>query len=138
VDPGSEFLVGGGSYLGVDIAANTVTLDFFITGGLGATIINLTSLDWFGDPGVIITGATFDSISGVTGLTAGDLAFGDHSVSINLVGTGFTAGDSAVISLTTSNVSSVPEPSTSALFGLGLGFGLFFLRKRARSGLNQA
>jgi uncharacterized protein (TIGR03382 family) len=117
-DPGNEFFVGGGQFISVDIASSTISLDFLVTGSLGATIINLTGLDWVDMPLGEILDVQLTSNSGVIGLDAGDLTFGAHNVSINLIDTEFQAGASALITLVTSHT--VPVTGILPLLGLGI------------------
>ena len=83
-----------------------------------------SDLDWIGGPGTI-TGFTLTT--DIVGFSAADITFGDDFVIVNAGD--FTGTGTMSIELQTSHAA-VPEPSTLALFTLGL-LGLGLARKRA-------
>lgn len=105
----------------------------------GGTInlLELTSLDWVGDPSAIIEGitVTVDNVfnSPMAAFDLGRVTFGDHFLTVDVAGT--TWGDGFVAPVGTLTVElqtshSMPEPLTSAMGVLGLGILTHSLRRR--------
>ena len=127
VDPGREFEGPGfgldpGEF--IDITGTSIealVLDPFL---VPDTRYIFSDLDWIGGPGTI-TGFTLTT--DIAGFSATDITFGDDFVIVNAGD--FTGTGTMLIALQTSHAA-VPEPSTLALFSLGL-LGLGLARKRA-------
>jgi hypothetical protein len=117
VDPGSEFFLGnpGNTTLGFNI--NVGAFDILLTAigsfGLGATIVDFSSLD-AGGP---ITGVTLSVSAGVSGVSQSDITFDPDSVVLDLRGTDFDSQSTVTLTLTIGQAQ-VPEPGTLGLLAL--------------------
>lgn len=140
VDPGNEFalklLVGiKTDFFSVDIGASSVLLKYVNEGSLSAgagELLTLSDLDWLNSLDKI-AGFSLE-VFGAEGLTASDITFNDHSVSVNLNETSWKPGDFAAISLETDRTA-VPEPSSTLglLIVGGIGVGSMALKRKGKS-----
>ena len=130
VGAGPEFNVGltNDPFIGVDLAAESITLDILQDNELGGTIINLTDLDWIDRPGEIV-GLSLSN-NGINGLTLGDLSFGTNNISIDLRNTNSNAGAFALIDI---DVRHVPEPFTILGTFSAIGIGAILKNKKLAS-----
>lgn len=148
-------IVATGSSIKVDIYANDTGFYWDPTGGTDFTI-HLTELDWSGPPGSYISGVSFD----VNGTAALDSGYGATlvdatSIDLNIDGDIYNWCASELCGTLTvtiaayepqtnqppayeppatqvDNPTSIPEPATLAVFGLGLA-SLGFARRRKRA-----
>jgi len=126
VEPGADLFIRQSGTFGfsVDIHANSIELT-----AMRALTLNLTVIDFVDlDPGGIITGVNLSLTGTTTGVAPGDITFGDHSITFDLVGTTFASGAKATLTLVTTQVP-VPTPGAVGFLGAGL-LALAALRKR--------
>lgn len=92
----------------------------------------MSDLDWLNSLDKI-TGFSLE-VFGAEGLTASDITFNAHSVSVNLNETFWKPGDFAAISLETDRTA-VPEPSSTLglLIVGGIGVGSMALKRKGKS-----
>ena len=134
VGSGVEFTINssfGTKLFTIDIGDNFIKIaiasSITMTSGFSKKL-NLTNIDWFGDPSLTIksvsleTGKDVSYFPNPTGIDMSDITFSDHSLTFEYGGNDYWARTSwAKITLTPSDPpSNVPEPATIFLFGLGL------------------
>ena len=117
----------------IDIGASHITVQTlgFQLGYDPNTSIILSDLDWVGLSGEIIGIANF-STSGTTGIADFDVSFTAHSVTFDLSDSGWDLGGAGIAQWDLVTSHRIPEPTTLALFCLGL-VGLGFTRKKSTS-----
>ena len=138
VNGSPEFLLEDGGEIAVfevDIGASTVTLSYLLNPNftVGTVTLELTSLDWVGLVGEIFGFSIVNE--GIMDLEMADITTGPHSLTLEMTGWKFTNNDFLVITLLTRH-EEVPEPTTLALFGIGLA-GLGFMTRRRRNRRRQ-
>jgi len=86
----------------------------------GQETLTFESVDWIDDPTGFIIGVTLDNTT-VSGLTQSDITFGPHTITLDITGLTWQAGDKALLSIDAQHNASVPDGGhTGVLFGLGL------------------
>ena len=136
---GDEFVFGV-STTNVESGSVIFTLSTGFATGDDCNCIQITSMDWVGDPSGIISGITLSSntITGFTtaNVTTSAVSGGPSEILINVADlTGVTATGSVTINLQTTD-REIPEPGSLALFGIGL-VGLGFMTRRRRNRRRQ-
>ena len=98
------------------------------TSGFGE-VVTISSLDWVDVPsGILVDIDNFFSDVD-SGVSISDISVGDHSVVFNFADSNWLVGQLVSFDFVTDH--QVPEPSTLALFALGLaGLGFFMTRRR--------
>ena len=143
-----EFYVAYGSTptLSLDLYESSVEISFMETGSIGSLEIYLGGLDWTDFAAGYIEEVAIVEVEGyeIIGLEMYDIALypaGGHSLTIDLSGISYNAGDMTQIYFTVYHAEPepVPEPSTLSLFATGLaGLGFMGWRRRKRVQLKAA
>ena len=139
VGGGAEFgldLATVGTFFSIDVDDTGFNFDYVAPGGLVAfagEVYTLGDLDWVGMPSAVIIGVNVNIYGNPDGITASDVTFTDHSVSIDFDnGASWSPGGQGIRVDLVWRQSQVPEPGSIAIWSV-LGIAGVMLRRRKAS-----